>query len=287
MIESIYHHDKKALLQTKPLKVVIQGVPGAFHDLAARAYHGAQGIELVPAHSFPALFDLLENNKADRALMAIENTIAGSIIANYNLMQKAPVQAIGEVSMRIEQNLMALKGQKIEDLTEVHSHPMAILQCLDFFEKHPHIRLVESEDTALSAERIAQKKLEGVGAIASSLAAEIHNLDILAPQIETNKENYTRFLVLEKKGAHAFQESAQKVLVGFALSHEVGSLHKILGNLAEFDVNLTKIQSVPLVGSPWEYFFFLDFLVNPSIGWKKPLEILEANTNDLKIFGVY
>lgn len=269
------------------LRVAIQGVPGAFHDIAARHFFGADRVEIVPAHTFRQLVEQVENGAADTGLMAIENTIAGSIIGNYRLLTASKLRAVGEVYLRIRQNLMALPGQCIEDLREVHSHPIAIAQCDEFFAQHPHIRLVEMEDTALSAQRIAQQQLMGVGAIASHLAASMYGLDLLAESIETNKLNFTRFLVLERMAEAQSVPAADKVSLFFSLSHEVGSLHKVLAALSAHGANLTKIQSAPIEGRPWEYFFFVDFVNEEGADWQAAAGAIRPFTHSLEVLGAY
>ena len=269
------------------LRVAIQGVPGAFHDIAARHFFGADRVELMPAHTFRQLVEEVESGVADTGLMAIENTIAGSIIGNYRLLTASKLRAVGEVYLRIRQNLMALPGQRVEDLLEVHSHPMAIAQCDEFFAQHPNIRLVEMEDTALSAQRIAQQQLQGVGAIASHLAASMYGLEILGDSIETNKQNFTRFLVLGRMEEVKPITSSDKVSLFFSLSHEVGSLHKVLAALAAHGANLTKIQSAPIEGKPWEYFFFVDFVTEEGVNWQTAVEAIRPFTHSLEVLGAY
>ena len=288
IIETSIESEAIAVCEAPPkLRVAIQGVPGAFHDIAARQFFGADRMELMPAHTFRQLVDLIENGVADTGLMAIENTIAGSIIGNYRLLTASKLRAVGEVYLRIRQNLMALPGQRIEDLREVHSHPMAIAQCDDFFAQHPHIRLVEMEDTALSAQRIAEQQLQGVGAIASHLAASMYDLEILGDSIETNKQNFTRFLVLERMETAKWPVEVNKVSLFFSLSHEVGSLHKVLAALAAHGANLTKIQSAPIEGQPWEYFFFVDFVTEVGSDWKQGVEAINPLTHSLEVLGAY
>ena len=269
------------------LKVAIQGYPGAFHDIASRQYFEEEAVEIVPGHTFDDLVDLIENKTADVGLMAIENTLAGSIMSNYYRLLENNLTATGEIYLRIKQNLMALPGQKTADLKEVYSHPMAIAQCKKFFLQHPHIHLVEAEDTALSAKNIADGQTSGIGAIASSLAAEMYGLEILAPGIETNKQNHTRFLVLERENEFQINEAANKVSLCFSISHQVGSLHKVLSVMAAYELNLTKIQSIPISGKKWEYFFFVDFICDGQMQWQQGIESLKPLVHDLKILGVY
>lgn len=273
---------------TGKLRVAIQGVPGAFHDIAARQYYGKDKVEIVPAHTFEELVGMVEKGEAaDVGLMAIENTLAGSIMDNYRLLLHSSLQATGEVYLRIRQNLMALPGQSIESITEVFSHPMAIAQCSEFFRQYPHILLIEAEDTALSARLIKEKQLTHAGAIASSRAATLYSMNILAPSIETNKQNYTRFLVLERPEQAETHEEADKVSICFSVSHQVGSLHKVLSVMAAYGLNLTKIQSAPIMGKPWEYFFFVDFVCEGILDWRQGVDALRPLTMDLKVFGAY
>jgi prephenate dehydratase len=272
---------------TLPKKIAIQGVAGAFHDIAARHFFSQHPVDILPAYTFEELVQLIEKRTADTGLMAIENTLAGSIMGNYHLLLRSSLQVTGEVYLRIQQNLMALPGQKIENLKEVYSHPMAIAQCETWFRQHPHIRLIEADDTALSARMIREKEMSGAGAIASELAASMYGLDILAPGIETNKQNYTRFLVLDRQENATPPSSADKVSLCFTLSHEVGSLHRVLSILAAYDLNLTKIQSSPIAGSPWEYFFFVDFICAGRIDWQQAVEALRPLTANVKVLGAY
>ncbi|NUQ26096.1 MAG: prephenate dehydratase [Saprospiraceae bacterium] len=273
---------------SEPLRVCIQGGPGAFHEIAARQYFGSRPVDIVPALTFEALIAVMEAGQAaDIALMAIENTLAGSLMSNYQLLNNTNLVVVGEVYLRIVQNLMALPGQTIGDIIEVYSHPIAIAQCRDFFRRHPHIRLIEAEDTALSARMISDQGRAGAGAIASTLAAEMYDMDLLAESIETNKHNYTRFLVLQRPQDAAIPDDADKVSLSFSVDHEVGSLYKVLAVLAAYQVNLTKIQSAPIIGRPWEYLFFVDFISEGKMSALQALEAIRPLTHSLKIFGRY
>lgn len=273
---------------SKTLKVCIQGYAGAFHDIAARYCFAGQALEVVPAHTFDDLVAMIEAQEAaDLGLMAIENSLAGSLMYNYQLLHESRLTITGEVYLRIKHNLMALAGTRIEDLTEVHSHPMAIAQCREFFRQFPHIRLVESADTALSARDIRDQDLRTVGAIASTLAAELYGLNVLAPGIETNKKNYTRFLVLEREDLVAPLEEPEKVSLVFAVDHTVGSLYKVLAVLAAYNINLSKIQSAPIIGRPWEYMFFVDFLTEGKVGFAQAIDAIRPLTHDLQVLGGY
>jgi prephenate dehydratase len=219
--------------------------------------------------------------------MAIENTIAGSILMNYRLIKESKLRIIGEVYLRIQQNLMALPGEKIQNLQEVHSHPVAIEQCRKFFRQHPHIRLIETEDTALSAKNIWDNQLRGVGAIASEIAAEMYQMEILAHSIETNKHNYTRFLLLQPIERSKLPPESDKVSLCFAVDHIIGSLHKVLAVLSAYHANLTKIESAPIIGKPWEYLFFLDFVMDGDLTYQQAIEAIRPITHDLKVLGIY
>lgn len=270
-------------------KIVIQGVEGSFHDIAARSYFGDVALDLVAANSFGELFEKFSTDHSiDHAVMAIENTIAGSIMYNYSLLQNSTFHITGEVLLRIKQNLLALPGTQLEDITEVHSHPMALAQCLDFLDKTDSWKKVESEDTALSAELITRDNKIGIAAIASELAGEVHGLELIEEGIETNKRNFTRFLILSRnEGAQFTKDSrAEKASVCFSLKHEKGSLSSILTLLAEKSCNLTKIQSVPIIGKEWQYYFFADFILENN-SFESIIEILDKEVASLHVLGHY
>jgi prephenate dehydratase len=292
--------------QTAPqkLKIAIQGTHGAFHEIAARSFHPNDDIEVVPADTFDDLVQKVETGETDCAVMAIENTIAGSLLRNYNLLNDSDLRIRGEVFLRIKQNLMALKGVQIEDLKSVHSHPIALQQCVDFFQQYPHIKLVEATDTALVARQIQEKGSRKIGAIASTLAAEMYEMDLLAESIESYKKNYTRFLYLTKneskiphsseytEGVHFAQKTFivrdfNKVSTVFTTKHTVGSLHKALETLALNGCNLTKIQSAPIMDKPWEYMFFMDFTLDDISNYVPTMDALKKVTGELRILGEY
>lgn len=280
--------EKEADQETASLRVGIQGFAGAFHEIAARLCFEGRPIDIVPCLTFEELVEKLEaGEEMDAALMAIENSLAGSLMANYKLLDQANLMAVGEVYLRVKQNLMVLPGVKIEDLTEVHSHPVAIEQCLDFFRQYPHIQLIRTEDTALSARNIREKGLTTVGAIASTLAAELYQMEMLAEGIETNKKNYTRFLVLQRADQAITDPEADKVSISFAVSHTVGSLHKVLAILAAYNFNMSKIQSAPIIGHPWEYRLFIDYVAEGHVSVDQAYEALRPVTQDLKLLGAY
>jgi len=267
--------------------VAIQGGFGSFHEIAARKFF-AEEIEIVTCDTFEQVTELVSTNKIDFGIMAIENTVAGSLIPNYTLLRESPVKIIGEEYLRIKQNLIALPGQQIKDIFEVHSHYMAIAQCREFFKKYPAIKLVESVDTAMSARKIQEKQLVGKGAIASDLAAELYELEILAPEIETNKRNYTRFLVLNHQNGNGNHGSnCSKASLCFSLPHQKGSLSRVLSVLAFYDMDLTKIQSMPIVGKEFQYFFYVDLVYTDFERYKQSLSAITPLVVDLQILGEY
>jgi prephenate dehydratase len=269
-------------------RVAIQGGYGAFHEIAAKHYFRNDNIEIVPANTFKDLFKSLKMNHADLGIMAIENSIAGSILPNYGLLQESNMKIIGEIYLRIKQNLVGLPGQTIKDIKEVYSHPMAILQCQMFFNNYPHIKLIDSIDTALSAKEIRDKKLKGVAAIASKLAADQYRLTIIQKSIETNKINYTRFLILaDIKGHHKPGPLVNKASISFDLAHKIGSLSKILSILSYYNINLTKIQSMPIIGKEWEYQFYVDVSFSDYKIYRQSLDAIRPFTRDLNIMGEY
>lgn len=267
------------------MKVAIQGIKGSFHHIVAAQFFG-KNIDLLECMSFSEMPDLLHKKKAEVVIMAIENTIAGAILPNYALIDDQKLTICGEHHLPIQHNLMVLNGQKIKDIKEVYSHPMALLQCHKFFKQYPHIRLIEDKDTASVAKRIHDEQLSGVGAIASELAAEIYDLTILAHSIQTIKENATRFFILtneEKKNA----VSANKASIKFITSNDTGSLADILTILAKHDLNLSKIQSMPVIETPWKYAFFADFTFKSYANYYDAMKEIEGKVEMLKVLGEY
>ncbi len=269
-----------------PLRVAIQGVRGAFHEIAARETLGSD-IIAVECLTFRELVAATESGKADAALMAIENSVAGGILPNYSLLRNSQLQIVGEVYLRIMQNLLALPGETLESITEVESHPMAIQQCTDFLGDHPSWRVVESDDTALSARKIAEGNLTGKAAIGSSLAAELFGLQILAPEIESNKENYTRFLILTKKNGKVHNTTSDKASICFSAKHEPGALAAILRDIAECGVNLTMLHSLPKVGAKWEYVFHADLCYDSYMQYLEAVKTLNETATSFKVLGEY
>ena len=267
------------------MKVSIQGESGSFHEVAARQYFSYDDIEIVPCPTFDLTLNTVKSGEADFAVMAIENARSGSILYNYTLIRESGLKILGEHSLRIRQNLMALPGQQITDIREIRSHPIAIAQCMTFLNQFPGMTLIESEDTAGSARQISENQLQGVAAIASAISAEIYGLDILAEGIETYKQNYTRFHVIgsEDKG----NTKGNKVSICFSTGHKPGSLAKVLVKLAELQINLSKIQSVPRLNGDWEYMFYLDLELNKNTKSEVIRRVLTKYTSNLEILGVY
>jgi len=272
---------------TKTKRIAIQGGYGAFHEIAALHYFGDEDIEIVPRNTFKDLFKSLNANHVDYGITAIENSLAGSILPNYGLILESNMEIVGEVYLRIKQNLVAMPGQTMDTISEVYSHPMAILQCQKFFEDYPNIKLVDSSDTALSAKRIADERLENVGAIASRLAAEKYGLEILRESIETNKKNYTRFLILGEKNGDNHPKVVNKSSLHFTVSHKFGSLAKVLITFSFYNINLSKIQSMPIIGQEWEYQFYADLEFDDYAIYRQSLEAVKPFTNELHILGEY
>jgi len=267
------------------MKVAIQGIKGSFHHIVAEQYFG-KNIELIECLSFSEMPNLLHTKKAGVIIMAIENSIAGAILPNYALIDDNQLTICGEHHLLVQHNLMGLNGQKIEDIKEVYSHPMALLQCRQFFKKYPHIKLIEDKDTAIVAKRIQKNSLKGVGAIASNLAAKTYNLTILASKIQTIKSNATRFFVLTNS-ENKNSISANKASIKFVASHKTGSLAEILTILAKHHLNLSKIQSMPVINTPWKYAFFADFIFNNYANYYDAIKVIEINVEKLKVLGEY
>ena len=271
-------------------RLAIQGYRGCFHEEAARLFYASRGAEepeIVECNTFEDLYRAMDAGKADAMVMAIENTVSGGLIRNFELLRSHEAKIKGEVYLRIEQNLMALPGQKLEDIREVRTHYMAINQTRDFFEKEcPWIKVVESEDTAKSAAEVAREGLKGVGAVASALAAQLYGLEILRPGIETYKENFTRFVVLDP-ALEIEHSGIDKASICFTLAHEVGSLSAILTILSFYGMNLTRIQSLPIPGKQWQYFFYVDIKFGSHDRYSQALSAIMPLVEGLKILGEY
>ncbi len=270
----------------KGLKVSIQGYEGSFHQVAARKFFGKE-VEVITCDTFREVVKIGANKKeSDGAVMAIENSIAGSILPNYNLLQKSNLIIVGEVYLQIKQNLLVNPGVKLEDIKEVHSHTMALQQCYDFLDKYKW-KLVETEDTALSARIIHQHKSRHIAAIASKLAAELYDLEILAPSIQTMKNNYTRFLMLQRDDKKVQIENANKASVNFVTDHSRGSLARVLGIIADGGINLSKLQSFPIPGSDFKYSFHADMEFDTLYQFHRVIDKIIPATVEMKIYGVY
>ena len=267
-------------------KVTIQGYEGSFHQVAARQFFG-KDVDVIPCATFREVVRIGEDAKAsDGAVMAMENSIAGSILPNYNLLQKSKLQVIGEVYLSISQNLLVYPGVKLEDIKEVHSHPMAILQCLDYLENHQW-KLVETEDTALSAKQVRQHKSKHVAAIASKFAAQLFDLDVMTPDIHTLKNNITRFLIMVPVKQKVEIADADKASIYFQTDHSKGILSKVLAKIAQGGANLSKLQSMPIPGSTFKYGFYADIEFEQKKQLDKLLVELKSMTNQFKLFGMY
>ncbi len=267
-------------------KVYIQGYEGSFHQAAALHFFG-KNIQVIPCDTFNEVVKKTAiKQDAAHGIMAIENSIVGSILANYSLLQKNNLTIIGEVYLQIDQNLLVNKDIKLEDIHEVHSHPMALQQCFDYLDKH-NWKLVETEDTALSAKHIHQHKSKHIAAVASKLAAELFDLKIIVPHIHTMKNNYTRFLVLHHADLAQPVANANKASVNFHTDHSKGSLAKVLTKIAEADINLSKLQSFPIAGSNFKYSFHADLEFDTTHQFEKVVETIKPITQNLKIYGVY
>ena len=269
-----------------PLRVGIQGVAASFHDVAARKYFHDRAIEPVEFNSFQSLCEALAAAQTDFALMAIENSIAGSILPNYQLLEKHRFQIIGEVYQRIVMNIMALPGQTIDNIHSVMSHPMAFLQCEAFFSRHPHLKRIEAADTAESAKEIAQGSMRGCAAIASRFAATTYNLNLLEEGIETDKQNYTRFLVISR-GKRIYPDLPNKTSLRLELSHRPGALLAILSSFDAHKINMTKLQSVPILGRPYEYSFHIDLQWEDLAEFDQAMREIETKSINLIRFGEY
>ena len=268
-------------------RISIQGYAGSFHEVAARQFFGSD-VQVVPCATFRELIKKSSAKKeTEGGVMAIENSIAGSILPNYNLLQKSSLTITGEVYLQIGQNLLVNPGVSLNDIREVHSHPMALLQCIDYLEKFPHWKLVETEDTALSAKHLHQHRSKHAAAIASKLAADLFKLDVLAPNIQTAKNNYTRFLVLQRDKEVTQIEGANKASLYFETDHSKGSLARVLAEIATRDINLSKLQSMPIPGSDFLYGFYADMEIDGQPHLEEAIDKLQSLTRNLKILGVY
>jgi prephenate dehydratase len=267
-------------------RIAIQGIKGSNHHQVALEYFDGP-IELVECMSFDRVVEHLLNNTADKGVMAIENSIAGSILPNYTLIYQNNLHIIGEHYLNIHHNLMVLNGQGLSDITEVHSHPMALLQCKEFFKSQPHIKLVEDADTAETAKRISDNSLKGIAAIAPKMAAQLYRLEIIAPEIQTIQNNATRFIIIKKQNKELPREEINKASIRFLTDHKRGSLATVLNVMSDCNLNLTKIQSLPIIETPWKYAFFVDVTFEDYGHFEKAKALLSIMSEDFKVLGEY
>lgn len=266
--------------------IAIQGIQGSFHHIVVNEFFD-QSKNLIECLSFDEVINQLLNNNADAAVMAIENSIAGSIIPNYARIDDNALHVVGEHYLDVQHHLMCLKGQTLEDIKEVHSHPMALLQCKKFFSQYPNIKLVEDKDTAEVAKRIKEKELKGIAAIASKLAATTFDLDIVAKSIQTIKHNETRFVIVKRTNNETSKDVVNKASLKFTLDHKRGSLATILNVMSDCKLNLTKIQSLPKIETPWKYAFFVDVTFDAYSDFEKAKSIMTIMAEEFKVLGEY
>jgi prephenate dehydratase len=266
-------------------RVAIQGIKASFHEEAAFKFFG-EDIETIECNSFKQTCDALKEKKVDYTVMAIENSIAGSILPNYTLLKDYHFSIIGEVYLSIQLHLLALPGTKFEQIKNVESHPIAIRQCVDFFDEYPHLNVVESTDTAACAKRIQDEQLTDTVAIANQLAAKLYGLEILERRIESNKKNFTRFLILSDHKESEIK-NANKSSLSFEVTDEVGSLAKVLNIFAELEVNLSKIQSMPVLGKRHQYNFYVDIEWNKRAAYEEAIQKILRHTVNFTILGEY
>lgn len=271
-------------------RITIQGQPGCFHETAARCSFPGEQVEILPCDSFDQQFARMAADPTLLGIAAIENTIAGSLLPNHELLQQSRARIIGEQKLRISHVLAALPGQTLGEIGEVHSHPIALMQCGDFLKAHPAMKIVERDDTAGSAREIARERLAGTAAICGADAAELYGLEILSRGIETNKHNFTRFLLLaDRSRAAGFTDPARtnKASLVFSLPHTQGSLSKVLSLLSFYEINLSKIQSLPIIGREWEYRFYVDVTFDDPVRYRQAIEAARPLTSDFRILGEY
>lgn len=272
------------------LRVAIQGVAGCFHDAAAREYFEGQDIETVPCETFNEMFNLLKSDASMLGILAIENTIAGSLLQNHELLRQSNMTIVGEYKKYISHSIAALPGQSIDDIVEVNSHPMALRQCEQYLQLHPKMKMVETYDTAGSAKMIAENNLVGHAAICGRYAAELYGLNVLDDDIQTNKRNFTRFLVVtDPCNGTEFknQKAVDKASIAFTLPHSQGSLSAVLVIFSFYGMNLTKIQSLPIIGREWEYRFYVNLTFNDYTRYRQSIDAVRPLISDFKILGEY
>ncbi len=271
-------------------RIAIQGEIGSFHDVASHRYFENEEIELICCDTFEQVFEEMKKDSNVIALVAIENTIAGSLLHNYELLRESGMQIVGEHKLRISHSIMCLPDEDWADITEVNSHPVALMQCRDFLKKHPEFKVVEADDTAGSAKNISQNNLKGHAAICSKFAAPLYGMKVLEEEIETNKHNFTRFLVIAdpwQAEELSMPSKSNKSSIVFSLPHNEGSLSQVLSIFSFYKINLTKIQSLPIIGREWEYLFYIDVMYDDYTRYRQSIDAVRPLTKQLKILGEY
>ncbi len=271
-------------------RIAIQGEIGSFHDITAHRYYEGEQMQIVCCSTFEEVFENMKQDPTMIGIMAIENTIAGSLLHNYELLRESGCTIVGEHKTHISHCICAMPGQKIEELTEVHSHPVALAQCYKYLSRHQNMKMVEDEDTAGSAKWIAENNLKGVAALCHADAAKLYGLEVLENNVEDNPHNYTRFLVLSNPAKADFLRAlneANKSSIVFSLPHEEGSLSQVLSILSFYRINLTKIQSLPIIGREWEYLFYVDVTYDNLTRYRQSIDAITPLTRDLVILGEY
>jgi len=277
-------------IQQTMKKVAIQGIIGSYHDIAVHHFFESEEIELICCDTFEQVFEAMKNDNNVLGAIAIENTIAGSLLHNYELLRDSQMTIVGEHKLRISHSIMCLPDDDWDSITEVNSHPVALMQCRDFLNKHPQFKAVETEDTAASAERIHRLQLHGHAAICSKFAAPLYGMKILKEGIETNKHNFTRFLFLSdpwRADDIRNKSKANKASIVFTLPHAEGSLSQVLSIFSFYKINLTKIQSLPIIGREWEYQFYVDVIFNDYLRFHQSVDAITPLTREFKILGEY
>ena len=271
-------------------KIAIQGEVGSFHDVASHCYFEGEDIELICCSTFEEVFEEMKKDSNLLALVAIENTIAGSLLHNYELLRDSGLQIVGEHKLRISHSIMCLPDEDWEDIVEVNSHPVALMQCRSFLKTHPELKIVETDDTAGSAKNIREKGLRGHAAICSKFAAPLYGMKVLEEGIETNKHNFTRFLVLSdpwQAEELSVPSQSNKASIVFSLPHNEGSLSQVLSIFTFYKINLTKIQSLPIIGREWEYMFYIDVMYDDYTRYRQSIDAVRPLTKQLRVLGEY
>lgn len=271
-------------------RIAIQGVPGSFHDIAAHKFFPNEEIELICCDTFEEIFDHMQQDSTIIGMLAIENTIAGSLLHNYELLRDSETTIVGEHKLRIKHSCVCLPEDDWDTLTEVNSHPVALAQCQAFLKRHPQLKIVEADDTAKSAEFIKTNNMRGHAAICSKYAAELYGMKILEEGIETNKHNFTRFLIVAdtwRADDLRDRKHSNKATIVFSLPHNEGSLSQVLSIFSFYKINLTKIQSLPIIGREWEYLFYVDVIFQDYLRFRQSIDAVSPLTRELKILGEY